>query len=291
MMQFMYRSLTTTRFSSASPTTSSISPQRLLFMRPTDALLTRRVACALLASSLATTPRAMLAVADDAAPPIVTSKARITIAIGTAEPQTMTVGLYGQAAPQSVQLFLDLCRGSIMGSGDVGLSYRGSSCTRVERDRTIVLGHLAAGNAQTIERSIDSTGYVRSTLVNLADSYTNEDANGLSHDRAGLLSMRKGGGEFEWVLTPAANPALDSSRIVVGEVLENAALVAALNDVPARRPSSDSEVGGVVYALGAYDESKYAAVAKAGNDPRARIEQAYRPLQKIRIVGAEVVAL
>ena len=36
----------------------------------------------------------------------------------------------------------------------------------------------------------------------------------------------------------------------------------------------ESEVGSVIYALGAYDESKYLAVAKAGGDPRSRIDQA-----------------
>jgi len=65
----------------------------------------------------------------------------------------------------------------------------------------------AAGAAQQIDRSIDQTGYVRSTLVNRAESYTNGDDNDLSHDRGGLLSMRRGGGEFEFLLTPAANTA------------------------------------------------------------------------------------
>ena len=255
--------------------------------------LTRRVACALLAPLLAGLPP-QASIAEDelpASPPKITTKARIGLTIGTAEPQTLTIGLYGGAAPKSVKLFTDLCRGGVLPGGvdGIGLSYRGSTCTRVEKDKAIVLGHLAAGSAQIITREIDSTGYVRSTLVNLADAYTNDDANALSHDRAGLISMRKGGGEFEWILTPAANPTLDEGYVVIGEVIDGASLVSALNDVPARKPSSDSEVGSLVYALGAYDESKYAAVAKAGNDPRARIEQAYRPLQKIKISSAEVL--
>jgi hypothetical protein len=45
--------------------------------------------------------------------------------------------------------------------------------------------------------------------VNRADAYKNGDANTLSHDRAGLLSMSRGGGAFEFGLTPAANTALD----------------------------------------------------------------------------------
>ena len=42
----------------------------------------------------------------------------------------------------------------------------------------------------------------------------------------------------------------------------------------------------MIFSLGAYDESKYLDVAKAGGDPRARIENIYKPLQKIQIVDA-----
>lgn len=262
--------------------------------------LQRRAVCALLAPLLATLPGSpgraddasppQVTVDDAASPPKITSKARVTIAIGNAEPQSLTVGLYGKAAPSSVKLFEQLCAGSLPGtSPESPLSYRGSTCTRIEKNKAIVLGHLSAGSAQTIERSIDSTGYVRSELVNLADRYTNTDENKLSHDRGGLISMRRGGGEFEFILTAAPNPALDASRIVIGEVVDGTGLVSALNEVPSRRPSSESEVGSVIYALGAYDESKYLAVAKAGGDPRSRIDQAFRPLQKVRIVRAEVL--
>ena len=56
-----------------------------------------------------------------------------------------------------------------------------------------------------------------------------------------------------------------------------------------RRPSNENEVGGLIYALGAYDETKYLAVAKAGGDPRSRIDQNYRPLKKVTIVGTELL--
>ena len=86
-------------------------------------------------------------------------------------------------------------------------------------------------------------------MVDRASAYTNDDANTLSHDRAGLLSMRRGGGSFEFGLTPAPNPALDATRLVIGEVSEDEGegegglrLVAALNAVPVRLPSPASEL-------------------------------------------------
>ena len=57
-----------------------------------------------------------------------------------------------------------------------------------------------------------------------------------------------------------------------------------MDAVPVRKPANEDEVGAVIWALGAYDESRYLAVAKAGGDPRARIDQAYKPLKKIKIV-------
>ena len=87
--------------------------------------------------------------------------------------------------------------------------------------------------------------------------------------------MRRGGGEFEFVLTPAANPSLDATRIVVGEALESDELIAALNAVPSRKPAATSSV--------------YAGVARAAGDVRARTEQDWRPLLKIQIVSAELL--
>jgi len=149
-----------------------------------------------------------------------------------------------------VALFRGLC-----GSGELppelGLTYRSSTCTRIEQGKSIVCGRLSAGSAARIDREIDATGYVRSSLVSLAEQYTTSDANAISHDRAGLVSMKKGGGQFEFVLTPAANPALDETNVVIGEVILGMDVLQELDRVPARRPSKDSEVGGLVWALGA----------------------------------------
>ena len=253
---------------------------------------TRRAAGVLLAPLLVSLPTKPSWAEDDIAAKI-TDRTRISIAIGQQEAADVTIGLYGNAAPASTRLFRDLCRGTTIDGGARGsppLSYRSSIATRVEPDKAIVLGRLSAGSGQTIERTIDSTGNVRSNLVNLADAYANSDANSLVHDRAGLVSMKKGGGAFEFVITPAANRALDETNVVIGEVVNGLEVVKNMNSVPVRRPANEDEVGSIIWALGAYDESRYLAVAKAGGDPRARIEQAYKPLQKIRITDCSVLS-
>jgi cyclophilin family peptidyl-prolyl cis-trans isomerase len=205
--------------------------------------------------------------------------------IGGEEPKEIVIGLYEDLAPSSTKLFRGLCSGSVPGAP--GLSYRSSTSPRVEPGKAITLGKLSAGSSQVVERSIDGTGYVRSELVSLADTYTNTDDNSLSHDRAGVVSMQRSGGAFEFLVTPAANPALDATHTVIGEVVSGLDAVAAMNAVPVRKPSNQNEVGALIYNLGAYDETKYLAVAKAGGDPRSRVDNVFKPLQKIKIVDCD----
>lgn len=212
-----------------------------------------------------------LAAAGAPLPPRITSKARLTVQIGQDAPGAIVLGLYGEDAPGSVALFRDLCGGTLPGLPGVG--FRGSLVSKVERDRRIVAGRPTAGGAQEVSREIDGTGYVRSTLVDRAERFTNSDANGLSHDRAGLLSMRRGGGEFEFTLVPAPNPGLDGELVVIGEVLEGVETLRALNAVPTREDKS-----GLTAA--------YAGLAKAGGDVRARVETVGKPLRKCVIVEA-----
>ena len=108
--------------------------------------------------------------------PIITSRARLMITIGNKPPQEMLVGLYGDTAPSSVALFQGLCAGTLPSAEfQSKLSYAGSTSPRIEKDRIIVLGKLGAGTGQYIEKTIDGTGYVRSELVNRADSFTTDD--------------------------------------------------------------------------------------------------------------------
>ena len=259
---------------------------------------------------------ALLSVAIGAlAPPRVTSSARLRIAIADASPRALTVGLYGEAAPKSVALFQGLCAGTL-GSG---LTYSGSSVTRIERDKLILGGSLAAGSTRSVSRVIDANGYIRSEMINRADDFANDDTNALLHDRAGLISLRRGGGAFEFALTPAANPELDATRIVIGEILDDddgasLSLIAELNDLPTRQPSAVSELGGVasLYGLrlglgfgfaGLIGQSlelsrRDALLATAlgtagaqfiGSDPRDQPDLSYRPLVKVRVVSAELL--
>lgn len=245
----------------------------------------------------------------------ITSRARLSIAIGDSAPQSLTVGLYGTSAPQSVALFESMCAGTL----GAGLGYSGSYISRIERDKIILGGRLAGGSTRIVNREIDRTGYVRSEKASRAAEFVNDDSNALLHDRAGLLSMKRGGGAFEFALTPCPNPALDHSRIVIGEVLSDddgagLQLIAALNGLPTRQPSPVSEIGGVValYALRSFLGLGFAGLIGQslelsrrdslavltlglagagfiGSDPRDQPDLSYRPLAKVRVVSARLV--
>lgn len=80
---------------------------------------------------------------------LVTSRARLMITIGIKPPQELLVGLYGDTAPSSVALFKGLCAGTLPGVDfQSTLSYAGSTASRIEKDRIIILGKLGAGTAQ-----------------------------------------------------------------------------------------------------------------------------------------------
>jgi cyclophilin family peptidyl-prolyl cis-trans isomerase len=249
--------------------------------------------------------------ADEPMPmPLITNTASLSIAIGGEAPSVLRVGLFGDAAPKHVALFESLCAGTMR-----DLTYSGSSISRIERGKIILAGSLAGGSTRAVEREIDRTGYVRQKVVNRADDYLIVgESNALSHDRAGLISMRRGGGAFEFAITPAANPALDAERIVIGEVVGegSAELIARLDALPTREPSTQSElsglaslialrvglgvsVGGIIdYGLGLGAPVGIAlglaAAWAVGNDPRAQPDLAYRPLVKVRIIKARLGA-
>lgn len=249
--------------------------------------------------------------------PDITSRVRLGIVIGNQPPQFIVIGLYGIAAPLSVKTFEELCAGSLAEAP--GVSYTGSIVSEVVRDQYILAGRPAAGVSKFVERELDRTGYVRETMVNKAERLTNDESNTLSHDRAGIVSMARGGGAFEFLITPRANPQLDQSRIVIGEVVDGLNVLNALNELPTRKPSEQRDALGLASFLGlkagvglgvigAVGRTSFggtpglafaaartalglgAAAFVGGEDPRVRSRELdNRPLTKVRVLNAKVL--
>ena len=169
-----------------------------------------------------------------AAPPrklkTISDRVALYISISGQAAGTIVLGLSRDAAPESVDAFVRLARGAYTTQpGEAPASLERSTCVRLTRDEVVVLGALsdAGGTTKIVP------GRTRPVYTPVQPAATT-DANDLSHDAAGLLTVRRGGRSFEFGLTAGASPSLDGEGLVIGEVLEpeGMALISRLNALP-----------------------------------------------------------
>ena len=194
----------------------------------------------------------------------------------------IVVGLYGKEAPETVDTFLKLVQGNLVvpcideddAAGDpedFGTSQRTKLTRRqiykqckAQEDRPVGYEYSQIWRVLKDER-ID-LGRINKQF---RQAPNNEDYNTLSHNAAGLLSTVKNGGQFEFTITPKANPALDKTNIVFGRILQGEELVDLLNSTPATQ--------------GQFLEGAFKFSGKLIGDGRADLNTKNRPLQKITI--------
>ena len=157
-----------------------------------------------------------------------TDKVRLSLRIAGDDAGDIEIALWGSVAPSSVATFVKLSRGTLISeAGDEPASYERSVALRVQRDQAVVLGGLKKqGGSTRINR-----GQTRPQRIPVAPP-VNDDANALRHDAAGLLSVKRGGGSFEFSLTTRPSKALDKDGIVIGMVTRGMELLERLNTLP-----------------------------------------------------------
>jgi cyclophilin family peptidyl-prolyl cis-trans isomerase len=111
----------------------------------------------------------------------------LDISINRGPSERVVIGLYGKEAPQFTKLFTRLCAGALT----EGLSYTGSSVFRIDKGKRIDMGRLGAGTGVKQIKMIDRTGRVRVTNTPYAEAFIVNDSNELSHDRPGIVSMKR----------------------------------------------------------------------------------------------------
>ena len=103
---------------------------------------------------------------------------------------------------------------------------------------------------------------------------------GLRHDAPGVVSMRRGGGAFEFTIAPAANPALDRENVVVGRVLRGLDVLARLDqDIPVKRGAIELDpppLGAPVARACAYDKGDTSCAQFKRRCARSRSSTAVR---------------
>jgi cyclophilin family peptidyl-prolyl cis-trans isomerase len=186
--------------------------------------------------------------AASAEKPEVTQRIEVIVAVQLSAEETvrkrMVLGLYAKEAPDACRIFAALsggtleapCRGddsdneafarsgltkrgvtrACLAEESRPVPYSGSTVWRIVKDKRVDLGQVQGKFAQRA-----------------APSWPSSDATArVAHDRAGLLSVPRGGGTFDFTLTLAPLPELDASAVVIGEVLEGMDALQYLNDLP-----------------------------------------------------------
>jgi peptidyl-prolyl cis-trans isomerase B (cyclophilin B) len=201
----------------------------------------------------------------------VTSEVYLDVSVARGPAERITLGVFGDDAPAASKFFLSICKGDY---GE-GVSYDGAQVSRIQTDKRIDVGKLAKGGNKKQETWMDNMGKVRIRSVSLASKATHNDQNDLLHDAPGVLSVKRGGGTFDFTIAPQLNPALDGENVVIGKVLRGMDVVDKINKIPVSKEDLIGSKGG------------FSALGK-GFDGRAKLAAVERPLQRISILQCQV---
>lgn len=201
----------------------------------------------------------------------VTSEVYLDVSVARGPVERITLGVYGDDAPAASKFFLSICKGDY---GE-GVSYDGAQVSRIQKDKRIDVGKLAKGGNKKQETWMDNMGKVRIRSVSLASKATHKDQNNLLHNAPGVLSVKNGGGTFDFTIAPQPNPALDGENVVIGKVLSGMEVIDKINQVPV---SKEDIIG---------SKGSFSALGK-GFDGRAKLAAVERPLQRISILQCQV---
>ncbi len=143
----------------------------------------------------------------------------------------ITVGLFGQEAPESVATFKTVAEGNLRGRGGRSAGYRYSAGSKVVRGRFVELGRVVQIDA------LNQSPGTPQRQPRLVEPPENRESNSIKHF-PGAVSVRRGGGKFEFDIALAPDTALDESNIVIGRVVGGEDVVQMLANVPTTQKTS-----------------------------------------------------
>ena len=168
----------------------------------------------------------------------------------------ITIGLFGEDAPESVNIFKGLCAGALAAPCPVDVDMSAEVMERGKQSKKAAL-RACVGSEDTpvgyaystvwsIQRGkrIDAGAVQGKFALRVAPTTSLSESAALSHDAAGLLSVRRGGGTFDFAITSAPTPEYDADNIVIGRVVDGMQSVAALDAMPVVKAADAFNIDG-----------------------------------------------
>lgn len=161
--------------------------------------------------------------------PLTTShQVYLDISIAGRPADRVTIELFDQAAPATTKTFKSLASGTLRDRTGQTAGYRYAQASRVLKGKCVYLGRL-----NQIDAANQSPGTPQ-RLQRLVQFPVNSDNNDITHDKAGLVSMPKGG-NFEFAILAQPMPELNETNIVIGRVVNGMETVEKLVNVPTNK--------------------------------------------------------
>jgi len=157
----------------------------------------------------------------------ITDKFKISVGFKGNVVGSIVLGLWRDAAPKSVDLFAKMCTEYELKDDEnygVRVTYSNQKISQIVRNEKIVF-------ADTVYPGTEKNRKTKPVVPpENADKNTK-----IVHGYSGLVSMRKGGGSFEFLINPRPNGRLNVDYIVIGQVLEGMDVVEQLNQAPVNK--------------------------------------------------------
>lgn len=169
------------------------------------------------------------------------------VKIGTKAPVRIEIGLFGDDAPKSVESFIKVCNSDLRGRGGRTVGYAYSSAWRIVRDERIDMGRV-----KQIDEINQAPGTPQRQIIQI-EVPENRDVNDIAHTVVGTVSQKRGGGRFEFTITPCpleVGSQLDEENIVIGRVVSGLDVVEALNQVPTNQKTARDGFRNIGKAIG-----------------------------------------
>mmetsp|Transcript_13425 Transcript_13425/g.19777 ORF Transcript_13425/g.19777 Transcript_13425/m.19777 type:complete len:313 (+) Transcript_13425:94-1032(+) len=215
--------------------------------------------------------------------PNVKSTVTLNLSIARGSPRPLRIEIFQDAPTASVEFFTSLVDGTMKAPCEMGDDPNIEIC---EEYQSINVGYKNSQMWRLVPNKRMDFGRVDSMFTSrvpptIAAERNNADIIGIQPSTRGAVSIKRGGGAFEFTVTPSYNPSLDSDRedlVVVGRIAEED--LAFMDEINAITVRKDILKMGDVPPLGA----KFARACDF-TAPDSTCAQ-YKPLKKI--VVAEI---